>query len=62
MERRADIFVIIVEFRNQFQLYRSTVKRTLNINKQALNVKKNICFLVQETDIYYICNTKYFEL
>lgn len=27
MERRADIFVIIVEFKNQFQPYRSTVKR-----------------------------------
>lgn len=27
MERRADIFVIIVEFENQFQPYRITVKR-----------------------------------
>lgn len=45
MERRADIFVIIVEFRNQFQPYRITVKRKNNVMYEIIDVIHDYLFV-----------------
>lgn len=53
MEHRADIFVIIVEFKNQFQPYRSTVKRN-DMNKY-LELSKSFNTFVETDDILLLC-------
>ena len=55
MERRADIFVIIVEFKNQFQPYRNMVKRKSMTTIEQELIKTVYCYRDNEDGSFDVC-------
>lgn len=55
MERRGDIFVIIVEFKNHFRPYRNTVKRKSMTTIEQELIKTGYCYRDNEDGSFDVC-------